>query len=236
MGKTGALVAETAGAPRRPDRAPSWKDGFAMATAMAFGLSPFSAPQVAAQDGQKPNIIEEKHGNFTNYRVEGSLAPTQSVGCIAIAEAKSNMTPADLYPAVLSCIDQSKYDMATALFALAGIYARFDAERLTDKTAGQAGQVLIMNTFASLTEDRKTQFGATFNRVTGSPQSLGEICVAIQKIGAPGYYPKYMILHGMKAFMGDPYKDALAAEFDSAATWLRLQSDYLRCPAAGEKH
>jgi hypothetical protein len=236
MRKMGDIVVETAGAPRYLDGAPASKSGFAMVAAIAFALLPFSVPQVAAQDGQKPNIIGEKHGNITNYRVEGSLAPMQSVGCIPIAAAKSNMTPADLYPGVLSCIDQSRYDMATALFALAGIYARFDAERISDKTAGQAGEVLIMNTFATLTQDRKTQFGAAFNRVTGSPQSLGPLCAAIEKIGAPEYYPKYMILHGMKAFMDDPYKDALAAEFDKAATWRRLQSDYLHCPAAGEKH
>ncbi|WOJ88743.1 hypothetical protein RZS28_13090 [Methylocapsa polymorpha] len=182
------------------------------------------------RESSKPNIIEEKHGNVTNYTVEGSLAATKAVGCIPIAEAKNDLTPADLYQGVLQCINENKFEIATELFALAGIYARFDAERVTDQSAGQAGEVLIMNTFSNLPKSKKSQFMAAFDRVSKSPKSLGSLCADIQKIGAPDYYPKYMILHGMKAFLGDPYEGALSDAFDPAATWRRLQSDYLHCP------
>jgi hypothetical protein len=191
------------------------------------GFASFSA---LPQDSSKPNIIEEKHGNVTNYAVEGNLAAAKPVGCIPLADAKNDLTPADLYPGVLDCIEQNKFEMATDLFALAGIYARFDAERVTDETAGQAGQALIMNTFSDVPQNKKSQFLAVFNRVSKSAKSLGPLCVQIQKIGAPDYYPKYMILHGVKAFTGDPYEGALSDKFDPVAAWRRLQSDYLHCP------
>ncbi len=183
-----------------------------------------------AQEHAKPNIVEEKDGNVTNYRVEGSLAATNPVGCIPLADAKNNLTPADLYKGISECIDQNKFEMAVELFALAGIYARFDAERVTDETAGQAGEVLISNTFANVPEKKKSQFSAMFQRISKSPKLLEPICVKIRQIGAPDYEPKYMILHGMKAFLGDPYEGALSDKFDAAATWQRLQSDYLHCP------
>lgn len=201
-----------------------------MLSQIVIALSLLMTASALAEEASKPNIIEEKHGNVTNYRVEGSLAATKPVGCIPIADAKNDLTPPDLYTGVSECIDQNKFEMATELFALAGIYARFDAERVTDKTAGQAGEVLIMNTFEAVPQKKKAQFSAVFDRMTKSPKSLAPLCVKIQQIGAPDYYPKYMILHGMNAFLGDPYEGALSEKFDGAATWRRLQSEYLHCP------
>jgi len=189
----------------------------------------FAQGSVTPRGASKPNIIEEKHGNVTNYTVEGSLAATNPVGCIPIANAKNDLTPADLYQGVLQCINENKFEMATELFALAGIYARFDAERVTDQSAGQAGEALITNAFSTLPKSKKSQFIAVFDRISKSQKSLGSLCANIRKIGAPDYYPKYMILHGMKAFLGDPYEGALSDAFDPAATWRRLQSKYLHC-------
>lgn len=198
-------------------------------------LSIIPAPNAFGQESAHPKIIEEKHGNITNYEVEGNLAATQPIACIPIGEARNNLTPADIYPGVRDCIEQDKFDEATDLFALAGIYARFDAERVSDKTAGQAGEILIMNTFSALSEEKKSRFLAVFNRIAKDRKSMGPLCAQIRKIGAPDYYPKYMILHGMKAFLGDSYEGALSGDFDQAAAWNRLQADYLHCPKSADK-
>jgi hypothetical protein len=190
-----------------------------------------AAQQQSNQDPGSPKITREQSGNVTNLRVEGSLASTQAVGCIPIEQAKSTFTPADLYKGVSECVAQDKYDLAAGLFMLAGIYARFDAERITDKTAGQAGTVLIMNTFSTLPSDKKTKFGEAVQRIAKTPELLRTQCGEVQKIGVPNYYPSYMILQGIKAFTGNPNEGPLVKDFDTSGVWTTLQTSYLHCPS-----
>jgi hypothetical protein len=132
---------------------------------------------------------------------------------------------------VLDCLAKDNYDAAVDLFALAGIYARFDAERVADKSAGQARTVLIMNTFAGLSEEKKAKFNTALKRITGTQEVLGKLCGQIGKVGMPSYYPGYMVLHGIKAFTGNPHDGALIKDFDATGAWKNLQSAYLHCPA-----
>jgi hypothetical protein len=193
-------------------------------------LLPFLSSLALAQTLAPPKIITEKNGNVTNLRAEGNLASTQAVGCIPLVKAKNTFTPPDLYLGVTECIAQDNYDFAASLFALAGIFGSFDAERITDKSAGQAKTVLVMNTFATVPQDKKTKFNEAFNRIAKNPESLGKLCSDVQKIGMPNYYPSYMILHGIKAFTGNPHDGALLKDFDSQKVWANLQTAYLHCP------
>jgi hypothetical protein len=70
------------------------------------------------------------------------------------------------------------------------------------------------------------------NCATGSDKNLlVQICRSVQRVGAPVYFPKYLILHGINAFKDpNPTMNALTSDFDATATWLRLQSNYLHCP------
>jgi len=185
---------------------------------------------VVAQTKEPPRIIKEQNGKITNYRAEGSLASTQAISCIPLAEVKRKFTPPDLYKGVADCLAKNEYESAAKLFALAGIYARFDAERVTDKTAGQARTVLIMNTFSNMPEDRKNKLNASLSRITKTPALLGDLCKEVAQVGMPDYYPNYMILHGIKAFSGNPHDGALVANFDAMGTWKGLLSAYLHCP------
>ncbi|MCX7166986.1 MAG: hypothetical protein NTV11_12030 [Rhodocyclales bacterium] len=117
------------------------------------------------------------------------------------------------------------------MFALAGIYGSFDAARVSDRSAGQAKAVLVMNTFATMSPDRKTRFSEALNGVAKNPKALGRLCAEVRKIGMPNYYPGYMILHGIKAFTGKLHDGALLEEFDSQKVWMNLQATYLHCPA-----
>src|SRR6266516_6950910 len=190
----------------------------------------FLTSTALAQAPDAPRIIKEQSGNMTNYRSEGSLASTQAVGCILLEQAKNTYTPADLYKGVSDCISQEKYDLAAGLFMLAGIYSRFDAERLTDKTAAQAGTALIMNTFSTLSQDKRTKLGESVGRIAKSPELLRTRCSEVQKVGAPNYYPSYMILHGMRAFAGNPHEGALVKDFDASGVWKNIKASYLHCP------
>lgn len=182
-----------------------------------------------AQTMDPPKIITEQRGNITNIRAEGSLASAQVLGCIPLTQVKNTFTPPDLYKGVAECISQEKYDLAAELFAIAGVYSRFDAARVADKTARQARSVLIMNTFANISEVQKKKFTDAFTSLSNTSEKLGKVCMNVREIGAPSYYPSYMILHGMRAFMGNPHEGALLKDFEASKEWLSLQKSYLHC-------
>jgi hypothetical protein len=152
------------------------------------------------------------------------------VTCRALETLDNTHTPPDLFRGVKDCIEHDRYAEAVALFALAGIESRFDAARVTDKTAGDAGQVLIITTFDGMAEGKREQFEHTTRATHSDPKALALLCNGIRKIGYPAYYPEYMVMHGLGAFTGDPHAKALDPHFDPGATWSSLQTSYLNCP------
>jgi len=195
---------------------------------LLFPLLFFSAITLA-QTLERPKIITEKSGNVTKHWVEGSLASTQVVGCIPLAEARSTFTPPDLYKGVEKCVAQDNYGLAVGLFALAGAYASFDEDRVIDKTVEGARAELIMNTFSAILQDKKIKFNKAFNRLIEDPERIEKLCKQVQKIGPPNYYPSYMVLYGSKAFLGNPHEDALVKNFDASVGWRNIQLEYLHC-------
>jgi len=188
-------------------------------------------PPRAPNDQDKPTIITEQRGKITNYRVEGSLAPTQDVACIDLADAKSTYTPPDLHTGVAKCVQEGEFDKAGRLFALSGIYASFDAERVADPSVRGGGQILMMSTSAKFSTEQKEKLSAAVQKISKEPSDLKGLCSQIARIGPPTYFPKYLILHGLNAFTSaNPTANALKPDFDSAATWTHLQRSYLNCP------
>jgi len=197
-----------------------------------FALVLFCSSIAYAQDTNQPKLAIEKNGNLTNINISinGSLASKVNIGCIPMDEVTNKLTPPDLYKGVAACINSDQYEYASDLFALAGMYGSFDAERITDKTAGQGKSVLIIRTFKGLPEDKKQRFKKTLDGVAKNKAELEATCTRISKIGYPDYYPDYMILHGIKAFTGNPYENALVTGFAPETTWKRLMRAYLNCP------
>ncbi len=186
-----------------------------------------SAP---AQQVDRPPIVVEREGNITRGRVEGSLAPSRELGCISLHETQSTYTPPDLHTGIAKCFQTGAFGMAARLFILASGYARFDAERIKDRSAAAGGQVLILRSFAAFTGEQKEAFSHAARRLTGEPSELAALCSDIQKVGPPTYFPRYLILHGLNAFASSaPLEDALDPTFDSQATWSKLLAG-LRCP------
>lgn len=186
--------------------------------------------RLQAQTPKPPKIIVGQSGKVTNVTAEGNLASYQAVGCIPLAEAKNTLTPADIHKGVGQCIEQGNYDFAARLYLLAFMYGIFDAERITDKTAGQAILVLNMNTFSNVPQDKKIKADEAIKHIAKDSELLGKLCGEINKIGPPDYYPSYMILHGVKAFTGNPHDGALVKNFNTLGVWKKIQSKNLKCP------
>ena len=57
---------------------------------------------------------------------------------------------------------------------------------------------------------------------------FSRLCSTMKTLGPPDYYPEYMILHGMKAFLGIE-GDGLKPDFDSDRQWGKILRNNLSC-------
>lgn len=189
-----------------------------------------SAPESGTLTMNPPIFTVTRNGRITNLTAPGNLASTHPVTCHPIDGLDDTHTPPDLYLGVKDCIEHGRYAEAADLFALAGMDSQFDAARVTDKTAGQARDILIMGMFDGMAQEKRDQFGNAVRTLHSDPRALAVLCRQVRRIGYPAYYPEYMVMHGMRAFLGDPHANALDTHFDPDATWALLQARYLNCP------
>ncbi|MBS0351725.1 MAG: hypothetical protein JSR33_11185 [Proteobacteria bacterium] len=167
--------------------------------------------------------------DIENYQAPGNLISENDLECVGSEKLSNKYTPADLYKASAKCIDQNDYEKAAFLFALAGVYGRFDTYRVADQTAHQAVTVLRMETFGSLDEDKSVAFKKALLNSFHNPKKQTMLCKQIVLIGSPNYYPTYMIQHGMGAFEQKTNSD-IVANFDAQAAWKKSLDTYLHCP------
>ncbi len=167
---------------------------------------------------------------FHNYNAPGNLESTVTLGCVGIEKALPQYNPVDLFKAVKACIDARRWDDAVRLHLVAMTFGRFDMARVADQTAHQAITVAQMEIYGSETEADRQTFSEHAKLLIDDPQAHAEWCRAIARIGPPTYFPRYMIQHGMGAFLGNN-GNGLVKDFDPATTWRNLLTTGRKCPA-----
>jgi hypothetical protein len=165
----------------------------------------------------------------TNYTTEGSLEPTHDIGCADPGKISNEHTAADLYMGFGKCLEEGNLEGGVLLLALAGVYGRYDTLRVSDPSAHQATIVLPRTYLDSAGESTRTKFGEILKKTLDSPDGLARICKKVREIGAPAYFPRYMIQHGMKAITGHATKDGLVVDFEPESAWEKSLA-YLDCP------
>ena len=185
---------------------------------------------MADANGQNKLIVERLGEKIVNFRMEGSLAAERELGCIPLSKVQNDYTAPELFDASIQCMKQNNVNDANELYLVARAYSTFDALRVTDISARQAVTVLVMNFGQSLEALGKVEeFMQAFKQYRSNQEKKGDFCSQMKKIGSPSYYPNYMILHGIKAFIENPHKDALVKNFDSIITWQKIYIDSLKC-------
>lgn len=179
----------------------------------------------------QPGVIVTQKGNITNYETKDNLKSFHHLACVDVVALTKDNTPADIYPAVRTCIDHGDFQRAARLFAIAGAFGRFDTLRVLDKSAHQAIPALWMANLDGLGQDTKAQFQATLKAISDSEQ-LAELCAQARKLGPPTYYPTYMTQHGLSAFTGQG--GGLKQDFNAAEAWDSSVSTYLSCPPSSK--
>lgn len=192
--------------------------------ALALGTCAAEQPQHA--------ITVTQDGNITNLEAQGNLQSFRSVGCVEITELTDQNTPADIYPGIGKCIAAGDYDRAAKLFAVGGVYGRFDMQRVRDETAHQAIRVLQQNVLGSFSADQGAKLRDVLNHNSKFSQGSAEhaaMCASLKSLGPPDYYPTYMVKHGIKGLSGGMPGGDLEKDFDAAKAWSASLDTYVHC-------
>lgn len=83
----------------------------------------------------------------------------------------------------------------------AGLYARYDMLRITDKSAWQAKNALIMKHIYPLPKANKNPLVEQANRVKSDKYFKASLCAKMKSLPIPTYKPSYMLNHGMGAVL-----------------------------------
>jgi len=158
---------------------------------------------------------------------DGNLESPKPLLCVDLSEVTNEHNPADILHGMRKCIELKDYKNAASLFAIAGVYGRYDTYRVKDKSAHQALLVLQQNVTLDLNEEDKKYLMEHIKELM-EPSSLNAICQAIRKIGPPNYHPRYMIQHSITAFLENE-DNGLNEIFDSEESWKLTLKNYLRC-------
>ncbi|MDR6495191.1 hypothetical protein J2797_005107 [Paraburkholderia terricola] len=143
----------------------------------------------------------------------------------------AGLTLLDLDAAMVACVKQGKFDDATFLYALSGVYGRYDILRVSDRTAHQAVTVLRMWAMSSLSDEEKARFKNEVLSRTEDNEARSKICKDVEKIGPPRYIPTYMTGHGLGAIVGSEQSGSTPEGFNSASAWHEALTGYLHCPS-----
>ncbi|PJK10391.1 hypothetical protein CO614_03125 [Lysobacteraceae bacterium NML120232] len=180
------------------------------------------------------NQASDAQAQVRDHQAQGNLESRHTLGCITLAEAKNQYTPADLFSSAAACVQANKPEQVADLYILARSYGSFDAKRVSDQSAHQAVLVLQMQAFAGMSEEFNKQVSETLKTKTNDPAEHSRICRQIKQLGAPAYHPSYMLQHGMGAFLSDEgTSKALVENFNAETAWNEVLASSLRCSTEG---
>jgi hypothetical protein len=147
---------------------------------------------------------------------EGNLKSDKVVILKEVNDIRNIHNPVDIFPLVRAKIKQKQYDQAAIAYLIAYTYGVYDSYRVEDKTAHQAVMVLGNKAIGDLS---KSQLGKFQEALQLLMKDKEKVLSTLTKLGKPNYYPKYMIQHGMGAFLGNKSKDGLVSDFDPDKAW-----------------
>ncbi len=149
--------------------------------------------------------------------------------CLPPDKLTSKDTPVDLDFAWMECLMHDRYDRAMFVFALSIAYADLDTLRVADKTAHGVNSEMLGIVANGVPQSKLKKFDSVKYKILNDPVRFGAICKRIAEIGPPGYYPEYMVGHGMQMFTGMQTAQGLVPGFDAAKAWTETLKDNLHC-------
>lgn len=165
----------------------------------------------------------------------------QRGACPRLASLDGSQTPEQLYRGVAGCMRHSDLDTAVVLYSLAAAYGRYDAMRVADPSAHQAGTLLRLLALQQLNDAQRQALSQGVATALSDPGRQPDLCATIERIGPPSYRPDAMLRHGVVALrqsLPDARSSAAVASsglvqgFDGQAAWNQVLDRVLRCGKA----
>ncbi len=163
---------------------------------------------------------------ITVSNIEGNLGTKSNPKCITMSEAVTLLTPPDLALGILECYKSDDVQNALDMFWVMKVRAFFDAQRVNDESAGAAQGALQAQLFGTTGEEFLIKMQNLLDK--DKEVFFSRLCSTMKTLGPPDYYPEYMILHGMKAFLGIE-GDGLKPDFDADRQWGKILRNNLSC-------
>ncbi|MEN3324701.1 hypothetical protein VP395_13245 [Mariniflexile soesokkakense] len=164
-----------------------------------------------------------------SFEAEGNLESPNPCDCVELLDVTNENNPADILIGMGKCMESKQFEKAARLFMIAGVYGKYDAFRVKDRSAHQAILVLQQNILLNVDEsDRNSLMNSLKKYLDPTSEEVTNVCQVIQQIGIPKYYPKYMVQHGIQAFL-ESEGNGLNMEFDSEKSWNLVLKNYLHC-------
>jgi len=169
--------------------------------------------------------VEKIGPNSKNISIKGNLQSHINIGCVGFGLISKDVTPADIFEGIKVCIQNDKFEEIIPMFLLANLNGRFDAKRVSDRTAGQGIRVMQMNTFGALSSVKQQELQRHLENFRNSPSEMDKFCLSARQLDYPTYHPDYMILHGINAFSGIE-GNGLKGDFNSEKVWNELYTKF----------
>lgn len=185
-----------------------------LATIAAAMAATFASP-IAASLARGPD-----DPSLRNSDVERHRASSEPLGCAALEDVSARSNPVDLFLASRGCLDAGDAVKARDLLLLGGVRGRFDTRRVVDRTAWPAVIAAQREIFGPLDDDASALLTGAMARLE-SPSAMKAMCGRMIALGAPTYFPAYMIAHGRDAAAGRKGLDALVPQFRAEEAWPR---------------
>jgi hypothetical protein len=159
--------------------------------------------------------------SVVNIVADGNLASMRQSPLKSLAEATSKDTPVDFVDLTVRLIEAGDYEQAAKAFTVGMAYAQYDTMRVKDQTASQGIGVLVMSKFGDLSEAQTQAMQEQGDKLLKNGGS--GVIELLTRFGKPSYHPRYLIQHGMGAFLnqgGDGI--GIVDGFDGEKVWKSL--------------
>lgn len=100
--------------------------------------------------------------------------------------------PDALYAEMNACVKAQQYDSAVFLYALAGSYTWFDAERVGTQYARMAHSKRLGASLSQLSEKQVSQLWDKIRATMQDPKAQAKICEQVKQAGMPTHSASYM--------------------------------------------
>jgi hypothetical protein len=176
-----------------------------------------------------------KAGDSVQGRTRSGGKGNIEIPCGKPSAAWNAYTPPVLYGGMVKCIEGNDYESAVYFFAAAGTFTYFDSLRVADESARTAQTLLLRKAVAELDQIKRDTLMDAIQRKLGNADELPNVCSEMWRVGAPQYYPRYIIHHESNADTGDHPETELVQDFDAKVGWKNAMNGYLHCPESTNK-